>query len=86
MPERAFLSKTERPYIDVILKDGTYHHFTPRVLSVLLESHRVQKFKRSNGWVTVGVDPVRTRKPDSGNGGNGGNGSYMGPERRETRH
>ena len=62
MPERAFLSRTERSYIDVILKDGTYHHFTPRVLNVLLESHRVHKFKRSNGWATIGVDPIRTSK------------------------
>ena len=77
MPERAFLSKTERSYIDVILKDGTYHHFTPRVLDVLLDSHRVHKFKRSNGWATVGIDPVRTSR--SGNG-------YDGPERRTVKH
>jgi len=62
MPEHAFLSRTDRSYIDVILKDGTYHHFTPRVLNVLLESHRVHKFKRSSGWATIGVDPVRTKK------------------------
>lgn len=80
MTERAFLSRTERSYIDVILKDGTYHHFTPRVLNVLLDSHRVYKFKRSYGWATVGVDPVRTAKPDNSNN------HYGGPERRETRH
>ena len=62
MPESVFLSKTERSYIDVILKDGTYHHFTPRVLDVLLESHRVHKFKRSSGWTTIGIDPIRTKK------------------------
>ncbi|NIX01406.1 MAG: hypothetical protein GWN13_24840 [Phycisphaerae bacterium] len=66
--------------MDVILKDGTYHHFTPRVLDVLLDSHRVHKFKRSGGWATVGVDPVRTRKVLNGNGG------YQGPERRTTQH
>lgn len=76
MPERVFLSKTERSFIDVILKDGTYHHFTPRVLNVLLDSHRVHKFKRSSGWATVGVDPVRTSK-SNGNG-------YSGPDRRTT--
>lgn len=74
MTERAFLSKSERSYIDVILKDGTYHHFTPRVLDVLLDSHRVHKFKRSSGWATVGVDPVRMSKADIDN--------YNGPERR----
>ena len=80
MPEHAFLSKTERSYIDVILKDGTYHHFTPRVLNVLLESHRVHKFKRSGGWATVGVDPVRTKKLAPVNG------RFSGPDRRMTIH
>jgi hypothetical protein len=80
MPEHAFLSKTERPYIDVILKDGTYHHFTPRVLNVLLESHRVHKFKRSGGWATVGVDAVRTSKIMCTDG------PYSGPNRRMVTH
>lgn len=78
MSERVFLSKSERSYIDVILKDGTYHHFTPRVLDVLLESHRVHKFKRSGGWATVGVDPVRMRKRATNQNG------YNGPERRSA--
>ena len=80
MPEQAFLSNTERSYIDVILKDGTYHHFTPRVLDVLLESHRVHKFKRTGGWATVGVDPVRIRKPL------GTSNQYVGSERRMKQH
>ncbi len=80
MPERAFLSNTERSYIDVILKDGTYHHFTPRVLNVLLDSHRVHKFKRSSGWATVGVDPVRTRKLETANA------QYNGVDRRMMYH
>lgn len=80
MLERAFLSGTDRSYIDVILKDGTYHHFTPRVLNVLLESHRVHKFKRSSGWATVGIDPVRMPKPEPLNS------YYQGPERRTVLH
>ena len=74
MTEREFLGKIEHFYIDVILKDGTYHHFTPRVLDVLLESNRVHKFKRANGWATVGVDPLRQKKTQPG--------TYQGPERR----
>jgi len=74
MSGRVFLTKMEHSYIDVILKDGTYHHFTPRVLDVLLESHRVHKFKRANGWATVGVDPVRARRREDND--------YHGPERR----
>ncbi len=80
MSEHAFLSKTERSYIDVILKDGTYHHFTPRVLNVLLESRRVHKFKRSDGWATVGVDPVRSKKNPPANN------NYGRPDRRMTTH
>ena len=80
MPEHTFLGRTERSYIDVILKDGTYHHFTPRVLSVLLESHRVYKFKRSNGWATVGVDPVRTPKTEDLKN------NYNGQDRRGLHH
>jgi len=80
MPEQVFYSKREHSYIDVILKDGTYHHFTPRVLDVLLDSQRVHKFKRSSGWATVGVDPVRIRKREGISEG------YQGPERRVLTH
>ncbi len=80
MSKHIFLGNTERSFIDVILKDGTYHHFTPRVLKVLLESHRVHKFKRSDGWATVGVDSVRARKPV------GISNPYSGSERRLIRH
>ena len=74
MSERVFPNKMEHFYIDVILKDGSYHHFTPRVLDVLLESHRVHKFKRASGWATVGIDRIRTGKRE--------NTDYQGPERR----
>ena len=81
MPEQAFLGKTERSYIDVIMKDGTYHHFTPRVLDVLLESQRVYKFKRSSGWATIGIDPVRTKKSGISN-----NNHFNGQDRRLMVH
>jgi hypothetical protein len=74
MTEQEFPGKIEHSYIDVILKDGTYHHFTPRVLDVLLESHRVHKFKRSNGWATVGIDPIRAKELEKD--------QYQGQERR----
>lgn len=81
MQEKVFLGNTERSYIDVIMKDGTYHHFTPRVLDVLLDTHRVHKFKRTGGWATVGVDPVRRKKDIILN-----NNQYNGPERRTMPH
>ena len=77
MPEQAFLSRTRRSHIDVILTDGTYHHFSPTVLNVLIQSQRVLKFKRTNGWATIGIDPVRQANLENVNG------NYQGPERRE---
>jgi hypothetical protein len=47
--------------IELIMSDGTQIHVTPRVLEVLLDTNRVAKFKRSSGWVTVGLDPVRAK-------------------------
>jgi hypothetical protein len=78
MPEQSALRREDQHHIDVIMWDGTYHRFTPRVLDVLLETNRVMKFRRSNGWATVGVDPVRTRRRSSFSE------LYNGPERRTT--
>ena len=55
---RALLSSKERR-IEVILSDGAHHYLEPSVLDVLLEKNQVEKFKRSSGWVTVGISPVR---------------------------
>ena len=76
MPDQVFPNKMQQSYIDVILKDGSYHHFTPRVLDVLLEGERVHKFKRASGWATVGIDPIRTGYREKK--------VYQGPERRGT--
>jgi hypothetical protein len=48
--------------IELIMSDGTQIHVTPRVLDVLLDTNRVIKFKRSSGWVTIGLDPVRAKR------------------------
>lgn len=76
MPNGNIQRNAKRSYIDVILEDGTYHHFTPHVLNVLLESRRVHKFKRLSGWATIGVDPIRTQKTGISND------RYYGQERR----
>ena len=61
MPERRALIGLGQNPIEVIMNDGNHHHFAPQVLDVMLESKRVMKFRRSSGWVTVGVDPVRIK-------------------------
>jgi len=56
------LLKSDSPHrIELILSDGSQIHVTPRVLDLLLESNRVTKFKRSSGWATVGIDPIRAK-------------------------
>ena len=48
--------------IELIIKDGSQIRVTPRVLNILLDTNWVEKFKRSSGWVTIGIDPVRFQR------------------------
>lgn len=57
MPDR----RKGQQLIDVITRDGTYQHLTPPVLNILLEKDSLMKFRRSSGWVTVGIDPIRVK-------------------------
>jgi hypothetical protein len=61
MPERRALRRPGQKPIDVITRDGTYQHLAPPVLDILLEKNQVMKFRRSSGWVTVGIDPIRVK-------------------------
>jgi hypothetical protein len=45
--------------IQVVFPDNHHDFVKPGMLDPLIESRRIAKFKRSTGWVTVGVDPVR---------------------------
>ena len=60
--------------IQVLYDDNRYDYVKGFQLDRLLEVKKVQKFKRSSGWGTVGVDPVRWRISPS----------YDGMERREA--
>jgi len=51
----------EQKHIQVVARDGTYQHLTPPALDVLLEKNNVMKFKRSSGWVTIGIEPIRVK-------------------------
>ncbi len=53
--------------------NSKYDMVKTSVLDELIQSGKIEKFYRSEGWVTIGVDPVR---------GQGG-GTYQGPERRD---
>ncbi len=58
--------------IRVVYKNGIHDTVVPEYLNFLLESERIKMFRRSNGWVHVGVDPIRTQTTPS----------YHGSERR----
>lgn len=54
--------------IQVLYDDNRYDYVKGYQLDMLLEGNKIQKFKRSSGWVTVGVDPIRWRKNLNYNG------------------
>ena len=61
--------------VQVRWKNGSYDYIRDFMLGSLLEAGVVDSFQRSSGWVTVGVDPVRSSTLKGG---------YDGPERRST--
>jgi hypothetical protein len=50
---------------DVELKDGAVCPMATKAFNVFLALDRVAKFKRSDGWVVVGKDPLRDLKKDN---------------------
>ena len=61
MPDRGGRSDVNCYRIETIVDNDTLHYFTPQVLDVMLGNNLVVRFKRSSGWVTVGVDPIRAK-------------------------
>lgn len=59
--------------IQVVYANERYDYVKDFMLDSLIESRKVARFRRSSGWVTVGVDPVRRGKR---------NAFYAGAERR----
>jgi hypothetical protein len=51
--------RPEHNPVEAIMGEGTHHLLSPLALDILLENNQVIKFKRSSGWVTVGIDPIR---------------------------
>ena len=60
--------------IHVAYLDDRYDYLKEFQLDRLLELRQVARFRRSSGWVEVGIDPIRE--------GNRKAGPYFGPERR----
>jgi len=64
---------TNSSLIAVVFRDGTRGRVAPKALDLFLKVDKISRFKRSSGWVTVGIDPIR---------GEGDGSAYEGPERR----
>jgi hypothetical protein len=50
--------------IHVMRTGNHYDYIKDYFLDSLIRSKGIVKFKRSTGWVTIGVDPIRERKRD----------------------
>jgi hypothetical protein len=61
--------------IRIVYKDNVHDYVNNVLLGRFLDAGKIVKFQRRTGWVTVGVDPVRSGKLIA----------YGGPERRTVR-
>lgn len=51
--------------VQVNWTNNSYDYVHDFMLDSLIEAGVVARFLRSSGWVTVGVDPIRTRRSAS---------------------
>ena len=61
--------------IRIVYKDNVHDYVNDVLLGRFLDAGKIVKFQRRTGWVTVGIDPVRTGKLNA----------YKGAERRAAR-
>jgi hypothetical protein len=61
--------------IQVSYTDDKYDFVKDFMLETLLASGSIAKFRRTTGWVQVGVDPIRKARPSV---------PYSGPDRRAS--
>jgi len=61
--------------IRIVYKDNVHDYVNDVLLGRFLDAGKIVKFQRRTGWVTVGMDPVRSGKQSA----------YIGAERRTTR-
>lgn len=61
--------------IQVMYPDNKYDYVKDFLLDELIASRKIIKFRRASGWVTIGVDPVRSGKQQ---------GFYNGIEKRRA--
>jgi hypothetical protein len=47
--------------IQVNYPDNRFDYVKEKILDSLIETKKIARFRRSSGWVTLGLDPVRAR-------------------------
>ena len=57
--------------IEVFFQNNQFGMIKPLLLDKLISADRIKKFRRSEGWATIGIDPIR-----------GTGGYYSGRDRR----
>jgi hypothetical protein len=45
--------------VNVVYKNGVKDRISPALLSTLIDSRQIDQFERVDGWIRVGIDPVR---------------------------
>ncbi len=58
-PLRAGPKKGETMLIRVVYNDNKYDFINPARLNEQLKAGAISMFQRNNGWVRVGIDPLR---------------------------
>ena len=51
--------------VDVELKNGAVCQMAKQAFNVFLSLDRVVRFRRSDGWIVVGKDPLRDMQKDN---------------------
>jgi hypothetical protein len=53
--------------IRVMYRNGKYDMVKDTILGMYIDSGKINKFKRTDGWATIGIDPIRrTTHPHTG--------------------
>lgn len=60
--------------IQINYADDRYDYVKDFMLETLIQSGEIKQFRRSSGWVRIGVDPIRKSRPGQ---------RYTGFERRD---
>lgn len=58
--------------IEVVFSDETTDFVSENKLDELIASGRIKAFRRSDGWVRIGIDPVREKRYHGSNRRKGG--------------